>query len=294
VTLEVDSEPSAPDIGRPALPPGRHVTLPGRGSVFIRECPGPDDAPTALLLHGAAVTGAVNFHTAYEPLSRHVNVVSVDHRGHGRSFRSHRRFRLEDAADDAVALADQLGLERFVPVGYSMGGAVAQLIWRRHPERVSGLVLCATWSRFFRTNRERGLLRTIGRLGTGTRLLTRRRSVDLFLTAAAKHSSVGHRSPWVVSEVRSGSVPMMVEGLGTVGSFDSSAWIGEIDVPMGLIVLNRDDVVPPDRQHHLASLVPFADVRYLDLLHDECISRPERFIPTLVEVVSGVVAARDR
>ena len=51
-----------------------------------------------------------------------------------------------------------------------MGGAVAQLIWQRHPERVSGLVLCATWSRFFRTNRERGVLRTIGRLGTGTRL----------------------------------------------------------------------------------------------------------------------------
>ena len=41
---------------------------------------------------------------------------------------------------------------------------MAQLIWQRHPERVSGLVLCATWSRFFRTNRERGVLRTIGRV----------------------------------------------------------------------------------------------------------------------------------
>ena len=290
MTLGIDQEPSAPDIGRPALPPGRHVALADRGSLFVREVEGPSDAPTALLLHGAAVTGAVNFHTAYEPLSRHVGVVSPDHRGHGRSFRSHRRFRHEDAADDAVALADRLGLERFVPVGYSMGGAVAQLIWQRHPDRVSGLVLAATWSRYFRNHRERGLLRTIGRLGTGTRVLTRRRGVDLFLTAAARHSSVEQRSPWVVAEVRSGSVPMMVEALGTVGAFDSSEWIGDVDVPMGLIVLNRDDVVAPDRQHHLASLVPFADVRYLDLLHDECVSRPERFIPTLVDVVRGVVA----
>jgi 3-oxoadipate enol-lactonase len=289
--VAVGAEPAAPDIGRPALPPGRHVDLPGRGPLFIRERAGPDGAPTALLLHGAAVTGALNFHPVYEPLSRHVTVVSADHRGHGRSFRTHRRFRLEDAADDTVALADQLGVDRFIAVGYSMGGAIAQLVWRRHPSRVSGLVLAATWSRYWRNQRERGLLRTIGRLGSGTRLLTRRRRLDVFLSAAAKHSSMGSRPPWMVAEVRSGSVPMMVEAFGTVGTFDSSSWIGEADVPVGVIVLNRDDVVPPDRQHHLASLVPFAEVRYLDLVHDGCVTRPEWFVPALVDLVNGVVQA---
>ncbi len=53
-------------------------------------------------------------------------------------------FRLEDCADDAADVATQLGIERFIPVGYSMGGPIAQLIWRRHPERVEGMVLCAT------------------------------------------------------------------------------------------------------------------------------------------------------
>ena len=33
-------------------------------------------------------------------------------------------------------------------VGYSMGGPIAQLIWRRHASRVSGLVLCATAADF--------------------------------------------------------------------------------------------------------------------------------------------------
>ena len=291
MTLEVAFEPPAPDIGRPALPPGRHVDIAGRGRLFVREVPGPPGSPTLMLLHGAAVTGGLNFHTAYAPLSSIGSVVSPDHRGHGHSFWSRRRFRLEDAADDAVALADEMGLDRFVPVGYSMGGTVAQLIWRRHPDRVSGLVMGATWSRYFRNGRERGLLRTIGRLGTGSRVLTRKRGVDLFLEAAARHSSVETRPAWMVAEVRSGSVPMMVEALGTVGTFDSSEWIGSVDVPTGLIVLNRDDVVPPDRQHHLASLLPGADIRYLDLLHDECVSRPERFVPTLVDVVARVVAA---
>ena len=36
-------------------------------------------------------------------------------------------------------------------VGYSMGGPIAQLIWRRHPDRVAGLVLCATAADFTMT-----------------------------------------------------------------------------------------------------------------------------------------------
>lgn len=282
-------EPAAPEIGRPALPPGRHVELPGRGEAFVRELAGPAGAPTAVLLHGASVTGSLNWSTSYAALAEHVNVVSVDHRGHGGSFWSRRRFRLPDVADDVVALADELGLDRFVPVGYSMGGAVAQLVWRRRPDRVSGLVLCATWSRFYRNRREQSILRMIGRAGTSSRLLSRRRGLDVFLTVAERHSSVGRRPPWMVAEVRSGSVPMMVEALGTVGWFDSSGWIGDVDVPAGVIVLNRDEVVPPDRQHHLASLLPTADIRYLDLLHDGCVAQAHRFVPTLVDVVEGVV-----
>jgi pimeloyl-ACP methyl ester carboxylesterase len=39
------------------------------------------------------------------------------------------------------ALANALGIERFIATGYSMGGLIAQLLWRRHPERTSRLVL---------------------------------------------------------------------------------------------------------------------------------------------------------
>ena len=45
----------------------------------------------------------------------------------------------------------RLSVERFIAVGYSMGGPIAQLTWKRHPERVSGLVLCATAARFANT-----------------------------------------------------------------------------------------------------------------------------------------------
>ena len=61
--------------------------------------------------------------------------LAFDHRGHGRGIRI-------AAAVPARGLrrrrrrrcADVLGIERFIAVGYSMGGAVAQLVWRRHPD----------------------------------------------------------------------------------------------------------------------------------------------------------------
>ena len=71
--------------------------------------------------------------TATSP--RQFNVVALDHRGHGRGLQSDEPFRLADCADDVAALVDELGLGPVIVVGYSMGGPIAQLLWRRHPRR---------------------------------------------------------------------------------------------------------------------------------------------------------------
>ena len=47
------------------------------------------------------------------------------------------------SVDDVVGLADTLGVERFIAVGYSLGSGVAAQLARRYPDRVQGIVLCA-------------------------------------------------------------------------------------------------------------------------------------------------------
>ena len=71
-------------------------------------------------------------------------MVAPDARGHARGLRSRRHMRLADCADDMAALIDELDTGPVIAVGYSMGGPIAQLLWKRHPEKVAGLVLCAT------------------------------------------------------------------------------------------------------------------------------------------------------
>lgn len=280
-------EPAEPHIGRPALPVGRQVELPGRGTTFVRQIEGPDPAaPTVFLLHGWTVTAALNWFRVYEPIAEFANVVSLDHRGHGRGIRSPRAFRLEDAADDVAALADHLGIESFAVAGYSMGGPIAQLVWRRHAERVSGMVLAATFARSWRDSRERVAMRSLGGLGRASRAMPRRRQIDLFTRAMlAGGSNPNERPPWFVSEVRSGSVPMMLEAGGAIADFDSRRWLTEVDVPTGIFITTHDGIVPPDRQHRMAALIPHAKLLSAPIDHDGCVTRPREFVPGFVDLV---------
>ncbi|MGE0622174.1 MAG: alpha/beta fold hydrolase [Pseudomonadales bacterium] len=73
-----------------------------------------------------------------------LRVVAFDNRDAGRSSRLDHDYPLSDMADDVVALADALGIDRFHVLGISLGGMVAQLVAVRHPERV--LCLCSVMS----------------------------------------------------------------------------------------------------------------------------------------------------
>lgn len=55
-------------------------------------------------------------------------------------------YSVELFAEDLHALVDALGLDRPVICGLSLGGAIAQVYATRYPDRLSGLVLAATFA----------------------------------------------------------------------------------------------------------------------------------------------------
>lgn len=64
----------------------------------------------------------------------------MDLRGYGDRMRVSGQFTMEEAAADAVALAGDLGWERFSLIGHSMGGKVAHRVLLQAPHRVRTLV----------------------------------------------------------------------------------------------------------------------------------------------------------
>jgi pimeloyl-ACP methyl ester carboxylesterase len=281
----------AEPAGAPWLPPGRVVSLPGRGRTFIRELPGPspDNGPTVVLLHGLAATADVNWFTAYEALGRRFRVVAMDHRGHGRGIRTWRPFRLEDCADDVAALADVLGLDRIIPVGYSMGGPIAQLAWRRHRDRVSGLVLCATARGFAsRDPRTRLLVSGLLPLSAAARLTPaglRNRMAETFISTRTQGRPLAE---WAAAEFRRGDAATILQAASAVTRFRSSAWIGEVDVPTAVVVTARDQLVAPARQLRLAEAIPGSSIHMVEGDHAACVTAARRFVPALVQACTEV------
>jgi len=275
----------------PGLPVGRPVELPGRGTTFVRRLEGPAGAPTVVLLHGWTVNAALNWFATFEPLAERVNVVALDHRGNGRGIRTWRRFRLEDCADDVVALADVLGLDRIIPVGYSMGGPIAQLVWRRHPERVEGLVLCAT-SRYFGTNGPggRAVASMAGMASLIARATPRRVQRSLggrLLDARFDQSELGR---WARQQVIQNDTRMVVEAGQALAGFSSREWIGGIDLPVGVVVTEYDSVVPPHRQRRMAEVVPGATMHPVPGDHGVCSTDPDAFLPGLLDACDSVIS----
>ena len=264
------------------------MELPDRGTTFVRIVDGPPGAPTLLLLHGWTATADLNFFTCYEPLGRRYRVIALDHRGHGRGIRSRKAFRLEDCADDAVAVCDVLGIERVIPVGYSMGGTIAQLIWRRHPDRVAGIALCATSGYFVTSREERLSFLGLSGLATLARL-TPAQARRWVTEQVYLQRKTDQWEPWAIQEASLHDWRSVLEAGRAIGNFSSRPWLGEIDVPTSVVITMRDRVVPVRRQVRLFEAIPGAEAYRVDGDHDAVVANATRFVPTLLRACHSIV-----
>jgi 3-oxoadipate enol-lactonase len=76
-------------------------------------------------------------------LEGQVKTLAYDARGWGKSEKASGGYKIADLADEALSLVKALGIKKYVLVGHSMGGKVAQLAASRRPEGLLGLILVA-------------------------------------------------------------------------------------------------------------------------------------------------------
>ena len=273
---------------RLVLPRGRHYDLPGRGRTFARVGDAPPGEPTILLLHGWTATADLNWYSTYSALEGRYGLVALDHRGHGRGIRSRAPFRLTDCADDAVALLDELGIEKVIAVGYSMGGPVAQLIWRRHPDRVLGLVLCATAASFSTTKQDHVRFAAIGTLAQAARVIPRalRQLIGSQLLTGKSGKDLRQ---WAIGELRRHDPLKLIQAGHRIGLFDSRRWLRTIDIPVSAVVTTEDEVVSVSRQHEMLEVIPGATSYEIVGSHTVCVGQPEAFRKSLLSAISDVV-----
>lgn len=137
MTTQTDTKTLDPDsIGR---------TLPVMGvDTYFHDA---GDGPPLLLLHGSGpgVSAWSNWRPIYPGFSEHFRVIAPDQVGFNRTQPD------GDVAygrklwtDHALALMDELGIERFSVVGNSMGGAIALSLAAARPEAIERIVVMGT------------------------------------------------------------------------------------------------------------------------------------------------------
>ncbi len=229
------------------LPEGRLVHVPGLGELFVRDTGG--SGPPVLLLHGWMFPSDLNWFRVYKPLAdAGYRVLALDARGHGRGLRADEPFTLAGCASDAAALVRELGCGPVTAVGYSMGGPVASLMARDHPDTVAALVLCAT-SREWKDPRMKMLWNGMGVLRLALGAFPHQSWRWGLRRAGFPDSPI---TSWVAAELSRGSARDLAEAGRELGRFDSRTWIKSLVMPSAVVVTTRDTAVPPRKQYELA------------------------------------------
>jgi 3-oxoadipate enol-lactonase len=277
-------------LGGSATPFARLVELPGRGVTRVWECAGPPGAGTLVLLHGVTFTAELNWGKVFEPLARDFRVIALDLRGHGDGIGAGSRFRLEDCADDVAALAGILGVGRFVVVGYSMGGMVAQLLYRRHASLLSGLVLCATARNVLGSPMEKLAALTLPAAAAAVRWNPILQPVSAEFLGMALLGPVDDPAiaRWARAQMSRTTLATAISAVQAVCDFTSHTWISQVDVPTAVVVTARDRIVPASRQLKLARAIPGASVHEVDADHAVCITAPRVFAQALLQACCSV------
>ena len=119
----------------------RSLQLTGADGIAIHALEWSEDGVPMILAHGFG--NEAHLWDDWAPdVAPYYRVIALDMRGHGDSgWDPERRYDANAMADDLEAVTAELGIDRFVLVGFSMGGRASTVFAGRHPERLAGLVL---------------------------------------------------------------------------------------------------------------------------------------------------------
>lgn len=267
--------------------------LTGNGTSITYDDRGPQDGPPVVLIHGHPFNRSM-----WDPqadvlaLAGH-RVVAADLRGYGESEAVPGITLLEDFARDIAAVMDQLGLERAVIGGLSMGGQIAMEFHRLFPERVLALVLADTFpeaetaeGKVFRNSLADRLLAE-GMGGYADEVIDK-------MVAPYNITALPEAARHVLAMMRSTSPEGAAAALrGRAERPDYRESLAQLAVPALVVVGTDDTYTPVAVAESMAEGIPDATLVVIEgAAHMPNLERPDDFNAALRTFLDSVAAAR--
>jgi pimeloyl-ACP methyl ester carboxylesterase len=218
--------------------------------------------PAVLLAHGTLMD-RTQFAPQVEALSDAYRVIPFDSRGH--TDLHDKPYLLADMVDDTVRLMDELGLERCVLGGMSMGGFMAIEFALEHPDRLDGLVLIDVMAEAYTPEEQEGFSHEFERVDVDGPVP---RDFAEWCAPLCFGATTAERNPQLIEEWvdRWSALPARSihrEAHSWLGKADRTDRLREIDVPVLQVHGAEDAVLAIERARPMAG--EFPRVRFVEI-----------------------------
>lgn len=250
---------------------------------YYRLRAGAQGAPTLAFINGLGTDHRI-WDDVVAALPPALSVLVYDLRGQGLSEPGTARYDLPGLATDLEQLLARLDAGPVIPVGFSLGGLVAQELAHRHPERLRALILCATagriasaevWQQRASQVRQGGLDAIAD--GSMERWFSRE------FRERQPHQVQGYRRMLLGSDLGS-----YLSAVGVLAGSDLRGRAGELSQPTLLVAASADVATPPDGMRDLATAIRGARVEVLNGAgHLLGVEQPQALAGCIVQFLKG-------
>lgn len=211
---------------------------------------------TTLLLVHAWPLDASMWEAEVEAFSGDADVLSPSLPGFGGTAPAGEVLTMDAAADHLAGELDRAGADRAVVCGMSIGGYVAFSLWRRHRERIAGLLLADTRAESdddAGRGRRRAVAEKARAQGSGAIA-----DDPPALLSEAADAPLWERVKAIIRRQPGEAIAAAALGMGQRP--DSRPILPEIDVPTLVVVGADDTLTPPPMSEAMAAAIPNADL----------------------------------
>jgi len=239
---------------------------------------------TLLLIHAFPVDASM-WDQQVADLSQDDQVLAPSLPGFGGSPPAGDVLTMDAAAAAAAGELDRAGAERAVVAGLSMGGYVAFSLWRRHRDRVAGLLLANTKAEpddETGKERRRGVAQKARQEGSAGIA-----DAPPPLLSEAADPALWDRVKEMIRRQPGESIA--AASLGMADRLDSRPVLGEIDVPTTVLTASGDTLIPPEVTAQMAEAIPNAELVTLQNAgHLSNVEDPKGFTTALQALLARV------
>ena len=242
------------------------------GTVLHYELLGDPEADRTIVFANSLGTDFRIWLPVFDELDDDIAILLYDKRGHGLSGLGKQPSSIEDHAQDVIDLCARVGVDKAVFCGLSVGGLIAQGVWKLKPSLVEAIILCDTAAKIGTADMWNGRIAAIeanGIASLSTAVLERwftpnffkEREIDLegYRQMLERQPVAGYNG--ICAAIRDA---------------DFTASTATINVPALVVVGDQDGSTPPDLVRATADLIPGAAFEIIkDCGHIPCVEQPE-------------------